>query len=98
MLIMTQTQSEIEKLRYDNSVLSQNSKQDQQIVEVKIERSDDEVVEDNCYTVEKILDSKIEKRKRYYLVKWKDYNDEHNSWEPKSNLHCTKISKEYNSI
>ena len=27
-----------------------------------------------------------------YLVKWKDYGDEHNSWEPKSNLHPKVIA------
>jgi hypothetical protein len=42
------------------------------------------------YTVERILthrDRKIgRKTVREYLVKWKDYTDEHNSWEPDANF------------
>ena len=34
------------------------------------------------WVVEDILDSKIINRKLRYLVKWKDFGVEHNSWEP----------------
>ena len=32
--------------------------------------------------VEEILDSKVINQKLHYLVKWKDFGIEHNSWEP----------------
>jgi hypothetical protein len=34
------------------------------------------------WVVEEILDSKMMNRKLRYLVKWKDFGMEHNSWEP----------------
>ena len=34
------------------------------------------------WVVKDILDSKIINRKLRYLVKWKDFGVEHNSWEP----------------
>lgn len=34
----------------------------------------------------KILNRKIIKGKRFYLIKWRDYPSRYNSWEPKSNL------------
>jgi Chromo (CHRromatin Organisation MOdifier) domain len=34
------------------------------------------------WDVEEILDSKVINRKLRYLIKWKDYGIEHNSWEP----------------
>ena len=50
-----------------------------------------EYEEEEEYVIEKILDKKVKKAqdvkpKVYYLIKWKDFGDEHNTWEPKSNL------------
>ena len=42
---------------------------------------------DTEYEVEKILDFKLSKnKKKLFLVKWKGYNEEYNSWEPEENL------------
>ena len=41
---------------------------------------------EEAYEVEKILDSKYSRGRLEYLVKWKGYGPEHNSWEPESNL------------
>ncbi|KAF8760805.1 Chromo (CHRromatin Organization MOdifier) domain [Rhizoctonia solani] len=38
------------------------------------------------YTVERILDSKKVGRQVKYLVKWKGYGPEDNTWEPKAHL------------
>src|SRR6202030_1151265 len=38
------------------------------------------------YEVEAILDSKRKRKKLFYLVSWKGYPCEHNSWEPFTNL------------
>ena len=40
------------------------------------------------WIVEEILDSKIINRKLHYLVKWKGFGMEHNSWEPRDNIHA----------
>ena len=36
--------------------------------------------------VEEILDDRVFKNDKQYLVKWKDYNSSHNSWESESNF------------
>ena len=38
------------------------------------------------YEVEKILDTRINKGQREYLIKWEGYNDSENTWEPTKNL------------
>ena len=38
------------------------------------------------YEVEQILDSRLYQGNLQYLVKWLGYTDEHNTWEPLSNL------------
>lgn len=42
------------------------------------------------YEVEEILDSRIYRNKFQYLVKWKGYSHEENTWEPESNLENSK--------
>ena len=38
------------------------------------------------YEVEEVLAERKRRGKAEYLVKWKDYDSSHNSWEPKVNL------------
>lgn len=38
------------------------------------------------YEVERVLDSRMYRGRKEYLVKWKGYTDENNSWEPEQNL------------
>ena len=41
---------------------------------------------EKVYEVEDILDSRYRHRRVEYLVKWKGYGPEHNSWEPEKNM------------
>lgn len=48
------------------------------------------------YEIEKILDSKIKYRKKYYLIKWKGYADHENSWIPITSMENSKeLIEEY---
>ena len=48
------------------------------------------------YEVEEILDSKLHRRKLKYLVKWKGYGSEENTWEPEENLtHAKRLIEEF---
>ena len=47
------------------------------------------------WVVEDILDSKLINQKLWYLVKWKDFGMEHNSWEPQENVHAPEIVAEF---
>ena len=38
------------------------------------------------YKVKKILDSKVRKGKKFYLVHWKGYDASDSTWEPEENL------------
>ena len=38
------------------------------------------------YIVDKVVGKKIESGIEYYLVKWKDYPEEDNTWEPKNHF------------
>ena len=50
------------------------------------------------YEVEEILDSGVDAKTKQalFLVKWKGYSEEDNTWEPKTNLaHAKDILQEY---
>jgi len=49
------------------------------------------------YEVEEILDVAEKRRKRRWLMKWKGYGHEENTWEPKENLtnRLTALGKFY---
>lgn len=40
----------------------------------------------DMYTVEKIIDKRLMNGKVQYLVKWEDYSESDNTWEPLTNL------------
>ena len=48
------------------------------------------------WEVEEILDSRRRRDRTEFLIKWKDYPHEENTWEPKDNLkHAQKLFKQF---
>ena len=45
--------------------------------------------------MEEILDSRVINWKLCYLVKWEGFGIEHNSWEPRNNLHALERVAEF---
>ncbi|CEJ00559.1 Putative Chromodomain Y-like protein 2 Short=CDY-like 2 [Rhizopus microsporus] len=58
------------------------------------QEADDET---NYYEVEAILDKReFSTGVAEYLIKWKGYSEEHNTWEPEDNLNCPDILTAFN--
>lgn len=51
--------------------------------------------EESVYEVEQILNHKNKKSKRLFLVRWKGYGPDEDTWEPEPNLCCPEILNAY---
>jgi len=49
----------------------------------------------NEYEVERILDKRRRDGNTEYLIKWKNYDETDNTWEPTANLHCPDIMEQF---
>lgn len=75
------------------SIEEMTLKMQQNIPECSDTSSAEEV--NDQFEVERLLKHRIKNGELMFFVKWKDFNNRHNSWVKQSNLSCKKILHDY---
>ena len=57
--------------------------------------SDEAAAADEEFVVERIVDKRVRAGVTEYFLKWKNYPDADNTWEPVDNLDCPALIEEY---
>merc|ERR1712061_948903 len=47
------------------------------------------------YEVDRIVDDRVEENEKQYLIRWKGFSAEDDTWEPVTNLDCPEIIEGY---
>lgn len=85
--------AQIDQLRL--GILSNEQQETEKSNIDKVSSDSDKASDLNVYVVENILDRRIRKKKVQYLIKWKNYDNNWNTWENESNLNCAAILKKF---
>ncbi|XP_022084680.1 chromobox protein homolog 1-like [Acanthaster planci] len=59
------------------------------------DQEEEEEEDEEEYQVEKVLGKRIKGGQVEYLLKWKGYPDDQNTWEPETNLDCPELIQIY---
>lgn len=100
------TSVELKQFKTENKIMANRAKQFQSGMKRNIQHNclqtaKGEATErgkknaEDIYEVENVLDHKIAKKQRKFLVHWKGYNSKHDTWEPEKSLNCPKLLKLY---
>jgi hypothetical protein len=91
---------ELDKNKSDSEldVPKEYSRNKRKIIKGKNKTTDINVLRNNDrtrYEIEKILGHKIVDNEYQFLIKWRDYDDEHNNWIPLDNFKQKEMLKKY---
>lgn len=105
-LKLNEKESECSKLRSVQTAMEEKlDKQNTEIQKLKLKlQKKKEVKSDLCekksnvFDVEKIMGHKVVNGEILFLIRWKGYGAEDDTWEKKKNLFCDKFLKNYMSL
>ena len=81
----------------DTSIISKNNTTRLQLQSSTLDANVESCLKSpSIYTVEKVVNDRVDKKgNRQFLVKWLNYSDKYQSWEPEENIFDRSVITEY---
>lgn len=92
---ISQLHAQIDQLRFGIDLNRSHANENEEKKNNDADQAEKSIDQDENHEVERIINDKWKNGERYFLLKWKGFNNRHNRWVKKKSLSCPQLLRSY---